>query len=145
MKFVQISISVMLAISASVFAAEPDPMDCPCFNASFDLYEALDSARCVADDSTITRSKGDVFFDLFYWLGAQYVMEGESCAVIFQVEDYGAEGNYCHYVHLFTNDLNQCQYGEEIEAEDLTVEQVRACRFIAQSISKHVNPLPECN
>jgi len=133
----------LLLVSASAFAAKPNPEDCPCFNASFNLYDALAIARCADDENTITRNKGDVVFDIFYWLGGK--TEGESCAVIFQVEDYGSEGNYCHYVHLFNNDLLQCQYGEEIEVENLAVEQVRACRFIAQTISKYAGPLPECN
>lgn len=134
---------IAICMSSVAFAAKPNPEDCPCFNASYDLYDALANAPCAADESTITRVKGDVFFDLFYWLGGH--AEGESCAVIFQVEDYGSEGNYCEYVHLFTNDLLQCQFGEQTHFENLEVEQIRACRFIAQTISKYVGHLPECN
>jgi hypothetical protein len=143
MKVIQMLIAALLLVSASAFAAKPSPEDCPCFNASFNLYDALAIAPCANDESTITRSKGDVFFDIFYWLGGK--TEGESCAVMFQVEDYGSEGNYCHYLHLFTNDLLQCQYGEEIEIENLAVEQIRACRVIAQTISRYSKSLPECN
>jgi hypothetical protein len=133
-------IGLLLLLPQALFAAKPDPMDCPCYESKMLGIAALTS--CVTSTVTIRDSLGGGDYQKdYYWL----TNPGEFCGFIRLKKDT----QDARFASLSCDVWPSQEYqgrclAREASKGDLTEHQLRSCESALREIQKYIDTLPEC-